>query len=256
MLYIRRVGTQDSTMNSKIASITVDGNGKSYTLSFHDGGNEQGHLLKILKGDNYPLLPLEHFKPQRIIDIGAHVGASAIFFHHAYGDVPIFCFEPCQQSRDHLRLNTAALKGIEIFPHGLAAKTLTTKLFHGRLHSMQNSTHMSVEVSQEDFEEIELIEAREALKDKVGPGTMIKIDTEGCEVEILRNLEPYFDDFSLIYIEYHSEEDRRELDRVLARTHSLLFSSALQLHRGNVTYIANNAIKATPTEPSLEIARK
>ena len=57
-------------MNGKIASLTVDGNGKSYTLSFHDGGNEQGHLLKILKGDNYPLLPLEHFKPSRIIDIG------------------------------------------------------------------------------------------------------------------------------------------------------------------------------------------
>ena len=243
-------------MSGKIASITVDGNGKSYTLSFHDGGNEQGHLLKILKGDNYPLLPLEHFVPTQVIDIGAHVGASAVFFHHAYGDIPILCFEPCQQSRDHLRLNTAALKGIEIFPYGLANRTHKTKLFHGRLHSMQNSTHMSVEVAPNDFEEIELIEAREALKDRVIPGTMIKIDTEGCEVEILRNLEPYFQDFSLVYIEYHSEADRREIDSILASTHSLLFSSALQVPRGNVKYIANNAIKTTPKDPSLEIARR
>lgn len=121
---------------------------------------------------------------------------------------------------------------------------------------MQNSTHMSVEVAPNDFEEIELIEAREALKDRVIPGTMIKIDTEGCEVEILRNLEPYFQDFSLVYIEYHSEADRREIDSILASTHSLLFSSALQVHRGNVTYIANNAIKTTPKDPSLEIARR
>ena len=242
-------------MNGKIASLTVDGNGKSYTHSFHDGGNEQGHHLKILKGDNYPLLPLEHFKPSRIIDIGAHVGAAAIFFHHAYGNVPIYCFEPCQQSRDHLRLNTASLPGIEIFPFGLAGSPRKARLFHGRLHSMQNSTHTSVEVSQENFEEIEILEAKEALQDKVGPGTMLKIDTEGCEVEILKNLSPYIKDFSLIYMEYHSEEDRREIDTLLTPTHSLLFSSALQLHRGNVTYIANNAIKTTPKEPSLEIAR-
>jgi hypothetical protein len=84
---------------------------------------------------------------------------------------------------------------------------------------------------------------------------MLKIDTEGCEVEILKNLSPYIKDFSLIYMEYHSEPDRREIDALLAPTHSLLFSNALQLHRGNVTYIANNAIKTTPKEPSLEIAR-
>ncbi len=243
-------------MKGKIASLTVDGNGKSYTLSFHDGGNEQGHLLKILKGDNYPLLPLEHFRPSRIIDIGAHIGAAAIFFHHAYGAVPIYCFEPCQQSRDHLRLNTASLPGIEIFPFGLASSPRKAKLFHGRLHSMQNSTHMSVEVSQDDFEEIEILEAKEALQDKVGANTMLKIDTEGCEVDILKNLYSYIHDFSLIYLEYHSEQDRREIDTLLAPTHSLLFSNALQLHRGNVTYIANHAIVSTPKEPSLEIQKR
>jgi len=237
------------------ASITVNGNGKSYTLSFLDGGNEQGHLLKILQGENYPLLPLEHFKPTRIFDVGAHVGASTIFFHHAYGDVPIYCFEPCAQSREFLRVNTAPLKGIEIFPFGLAGQKRVAKLFHGRLHSMQNSTHSSVEVTESDFEEVDLLEAREVLQDKVGPGSILKVDTEGSEIEILENLTPFFEHFGLIYLEYHSERDRREIDRVLERTHSLLFSNALQLHRGNVTYIANNAITTSPREPSLEIPR-
>lgn len=242
-------------MRGTPASMTVNGNGKSYTLSFHDGGNEQGHLLKILKGENYLLLPFEHFKPTRIFDVGAHVGAATIFFHHAYGDVPIYCFEPCQQSREHLKCNTAQLNGIEIFPFGLANRAHKAKLFHGRLHSMQNSTHPSVEVAQSDYEEIELREAYATLKDKIIPGSMLKVDTEGSEVEILKNLSPFFEHLSLIYLEYHSEKDRREIDTLMAPTHSLLFSNALQLHRGNVTYIANHAIVTSPKDPSLEIAR-
>jgi hypothetical protein len=120
---------------------------------------------------------------------------------------------------------------------------------------MQNSIHPSIEVAEANSEEIELVEAREALKDKVGPASILKVDTEGCELEILKNLEPYFHDFSLIYLEYHSETDRREIDALLAPTHSLLFSNAIQLHRGNVTYIANNAIGHTTKDPSLEIRR-
>lgn len=240
-------------MAGKLASLTVNGNGKSYTLSFLDGGNEQGHLLKILTGDNYILLPLEHFQPTRIFDIGAHVGAATIFFYNAYGDIPIYCFEPCKESRHYLRLNTSSFKGVQIFPFGLASHTHKAKLYHGGLHSMQNSTHKSVEIIENNFEEIELMEAQEALKDKVGPGSLLKIDTEGCEVEILRNLTSYFQHFSLVYLEYHSESDRREIDSILAPTHSLLFSSALQLHRGNVTYIANNAISTASRDPSLEI---
>jgi hypothetical protein len=120
---------------------------------------------------------------------------------------------------------------------------------------MQNSTHPSVEVAQSDYEEIALVEAVEAIKDKVGPGSLLKIDTEGSELEILTNLSPFFEHMSLIYLEYHSERDRREIDALLAPTHSLLFSNALQLHRGNVTYMANHAIRESPTHPSLEIAR-
>jgi FkbM family methyltransferase len=242
-------------MSGKLASLTVNGDGKSYTLSFTDGGNEQQHLLKILNGDNYILLPLEHFSPSRIFDIGAHVGAATVFFHHAYGDIPIYCFEPCRESRHHLQINTTPLKGVEVFPFGLAGSTRKAKLFHGKLHSMQNSTHVSVEVAESNHEEIELVEAKEVLSDKVGPGSILKVDTEGCELEILKNLEPYFEHLSLVYIEYHSEMDRREIDTLLAPTHSLIFSNALQLHRGNVTYIAHIIIKSTATRPSLEISR-
>lgn len=191
--------------------------------------------------------------PTQIIDIGAHVGASTIFFRHAYPQIPILCFEPCAESRNFLRTNTAPLENIEIFPFGLARETRETKLFHGRLHSMQNSTHSSAEVDVTDFETIQLKSTREALSSRLANGSLIKIDTEGCEVEILEELTPHFDQLSLIYLEYHSESARRKIDTMLEKTHSLIFSQALQLHRGNVTYMANNAVTLTPFNPSLEI---
>lgn len=240
-------------MKGRTETITVSGNDRSYTLTFRDGGNEQEHLLKVLNGDNYPLLPQKHFIPTQIIDIGAHVGASTIFFRHAYPQVPILCFEPCEETREFLEKNTAPLGDIEIFPFGLAKEERETKLFHGRLHSMQNSTHSSVEVDGSDFEVIQLKAANELLSSRIADGSLIKIDTEGCEVEILESLSLHYEKLSLIYLEYHSESARRKIDQMLANTHSLLFSQALQLHRGNVTYIANNAITVDPSNPSLEI---
>lgn len=240
-------------MTGTTKTITVSGNDKSYTLTFRDGGNEQDHLLKVLNGDNYPLLPQKHFIPTQIIDIGAHVGASTIFFRHAYPKVPILCFEPCKETRNFLETNTAPLSDIEIFPFGLAKVERETKLFHGRLHSMQNSTYSSVEIDGSDFEIIQLKAADEFLSSRIVDGSLIKIDTEGCEVEILESLSPHYEKLSLIYLEYHSENARREIDQMLAKTHSLLFSQALQLHRGNVTYMANTAHSFGPSNPSLEI---
>jgi hypothetical protein len=118
---------------------------------------------------------------------------------------------------------------------------------------MQNSTHSSVEVDGSDFEVIQLKAANELLSSRIADGSLIKIDTEGCEVEILESLSLHYEKLSLIYLEYHSESARRKIDQMLANTHSLLFSQALQLHRGNVTYIANNAITVDPSNPSLEI---
>ena len=38
--------------------------------------------------------------------------------------------------------------------------------------------------------------------------TIIKIDTEGCELEILDSIKTFFNQLQVIYLEFHSEKDR------------------------------------------------
>ena len=64
--------------------------------------------------------------------------------------------------------------------------------------------------------------------------TILKIDTEGCEVDILKNLN--VDNYDLILLEYHSEEDRREIDKLL-KNFMLLGCKTEILNRGLLKYI-------------------
>ena len=50
---------------------------------------------------------------------------------------------------------------------------------------------------------------------------VLKVDTEGCELPILQNIKDRLPAIRLIHLEYHSESDRREIDRLLEGTHAL-----------------------------------
>lgn len=70
---------------------------------------------------------------------------------------------------------------------------------------------------------------------------ILKIDTEGCEVPILRSALELVRGGRALYLEYHSEGDRRVIDALLADTH-ILFSGAISgPHRGELCYVARSA---------------
>ena len=50
----------------------------------------------------------------------------------------------------------------------------------------------------------------------------MKIDTEGCEVPIIKTLSNYYELLSVIYLEYHSVSDKKELLRLLENTHTVI----------------------------------
>jgi len=69
---------------------------------------------------------------------------------------------------------------------------------------------------------------------------ILKIDTEGCEVPILRSALELVRGGRALF-EYHSEGDRRVIDALLADTH-ILFSGAISgPHRGELCYVARSA---------------
>ena len=50
----------------------------------------------------------------------------------------------------------------------------------------------------------------------------MKIDTEGCEVPIIKTLSNYYETLSVIYLEYHSVSDKKALLRLLENTHMVI----------------------------------
>lgn len=233
------VTNQDSTEMVQIG-------GKDLPFVYPDTGNAKMHFQNILAGKDYtPLQSFWNFSPTAIIDIGANVGASAFCFRGRYPDVPIYCFEPAAENLDYLYRNVRLLDRVDVIPFGLYGEEKPVHLYHGNKQCLQHSIFQSPEVSTKDSERVQLRDAYELLHDKLVGRCILKIDTEGCELSILRRIKPLLNQVDIIYLEYHHEHQRRLIDDELS-SYSLLGSNANFLHRGNVMYGSARLVKEHP----------
>ena len=239
-----------------VDTIDVEGQGKRYAVSFSNFHNVRDHLLEVLFGNAYVLPKSATLKPTQIIDVGANVGASAIYLRHNYPHVPIVCYEPAVDNLAFLRLNAKQAEPIEIVPCGLAAEGGSSRLYHGKLYQLQNSIYPNRETNENDYEEIQLLEAGKELASRIVPGTLLKMDTEGCELEILRSITSRLNDLAIIFLEFHSESERREIDRILEGTHTLFSGKITDPHRGTLGYIHSDTLRQHPDIMWLEIGRR
>jgi hypothetical protein len=130
-------------------------------------------------------------------------------------------------------------------PLGLYGEDKPASLYHGNVQCLQHSIFQSPEVNEKDSEPVQLRDAYELLRDKLVGRCILKIDTEGCELSILRRIKPLLHHVDIIYLEYHHEQQRRLLDKELD-SYSVISSSAKFLHRGNVTYGSARLVKEHP----------
>jgi FkbM family methyltransferase len=176
-----------------------------------------GMVKEVLSGETYPLVLLRGYRPSVIVDIGANVGASLLYFHEHFPDAQIHGFEPSLQNLEFSRKNTEGIQKIEIHPFGLMDQDGELPLFHGLQTGAQNSLYSGVTTSPET----EMVYVRDARRTMEGLGLtlicLMKIDTEGSEVSILSRL---FSEGSPIavahlFIEYHSSEEKSAIDTFL-----------------------------------------
>jgi FkbM family methyltransferase len=237
-------------------TVQLDFQGRAIPFVFPDGGNMMEHLREIMSGRTYPIAILPaRYRVEVIVDAGANVGASALWFLNTAPEARVVCFEPTAQNHRCLAANLASFPRAEAYHWGLFSRERTAELFLGRNQCMQNSLVASVEVGG-DSETIALRRAS-AEFDRLGLGriSILKIDTEGCEVPILEDLGERLTAVDQIYVEYHSEEDRRAIDAILADRFSLAFSCALHVHRGVALYLANDLVAAVPAMVAMRLPR-
>jgi FkbM family methyltransferase len=177
------------------------------------------------------------------MDVGANVGAASVFFSLAYPDASIFAFEPGSRAYRLLSANTDARPNVHAHNFGLYSSDVSLPLYRGKYDSGMSSVARS-ESTRQESELITLRSVREWLdENSITAIDILKIDSEGCEVPILEALRDLLPKVKVVYLEYHSDDDRKEFDRLLGDTH-LLMHGHMMVHLGEVTYVAKDAFES------------
>ncbi|MFU2207863.1 FkbM family methyltransferase [Solidesulfovibrio sp. C21] len=192
------------------------GNG---TLSIQIPKNEIFRLDAIFKEQEYAIA--DPGPVHSVVDIGANIGLTAIYFKILYPTARICCFEPCLSSFDMLEHNIARLQDVRAFHLALADYDGEATLHIHKDNSGQNSLTNDGAA----FTEHKKVPVKDAysLFQKMDITTLeiLKIDTEGSELPILRSLEPMLGHVRHILVETHGLEDRRAIEALLRHTHTL-----------------------------------
>lgn len=196
-------------------------------------------VTKTLRGESYPHISFVS-DVSAIVDIGASVGSAALFFSLAYPQASVYCFEPHVESFDLLVQNTLGIERIHPFNFGLYDSDCAADLHIGTSTFTTNSIHRAVDKT-ETTESVSLRNASTAMQE-IGLERIdiIKVDTEGCEVQILESLLPDFGP-RIIHFEYHNDNDRRALDEMLHKDFLLYAGRVLRPHLGEATYVRRDS---------------
>jgi FkbM family methyltransferase len=242
-------------MNTSIndGTIAYQCDGEQRVLTFPDTGNARFHYKKIIEGGDYRLINTQNYKPECFVDIGANVGATSIFFAQHFPDTRFLCYEPSPTNFGYLEVNTHHIRNLERFSFGLNDEAGIHKLYSGRRQCLQYSLKADAEVT-DSWQAVEIRNAYAELERKVQNSSILKVDTEGCELSILNNLAPMLSRFDVIYLEYHSESDRITIDSMLRENYVLWLADATLVHRGLVSYISRRLFEAEPGIGALEIS--
>lgn len=245
-------GLIDQDAPAERASFTMQG--REFTVTYPAGDFMREIVRAVLEGREYPVLQFPDGPPATIVDIGANVGATAVYFRAVYPGARILCYEPSPENFVWLSANTRALGNVEAFQCGLLDREAEMPLYTGESQCAQHSIIPNAGTTSR-HEQVRLRRASDEMKARgVSEIALLKVDTEGCEVPILRDLLPALPRIDAIAIEYHSEEDRRAIDDLLAERFLLLHAAAQGLHQGRVTYLSRDVVRRHPGLEALRIA--
>jgi FkbM family methyltransferase len=147
--------------------------------------------------------------PRTIIDAGANEGQFAIGANKAFPYAKIHCFEPGSAAFNRLKFNLSGIANITFHKKALGADNKTTKLHLTNndqsssllcLHNNHKSAYPSIE--EIGVENVEMVMLSQEFNDLAGSQpVLLKIDTQGYEMEVLKGAEKMLDSVDWILLE-------------------------------------------------------
>jgi hypothetical protein len=133
---------------------------------------------------------------------------------------------------------------VERFNLAFAREAGVLRIWRGILTSGQNSAVPNEENCDEFFEAKAAVPIDFCVANDLRNISIIKIDVEGMELEILSNLAPLLRQVDIFYVEYHSEQLRRNVEALLGPGYSLFAAEAGEADRGTVCFARTALIQS------------
>lgn len=222
-------------------------NGDRQEVHYREGTSDRGLIYNILFKSG---ARAEYWLPRSvphhtILDIGANIGVASRYLAWRFPEATVHAFEPVPGNVEILNLNAAGVPRIHVHPFGLSDRNGTFDLYV----PTADKTNMGMFSMYSAAREGRRIEARiravpEVLRElNLGEIDIIKIDTEGAELEILKAFSPQaLSRVKWIYGELHSQGLEHRKDFAVLDYLSQWFAIECQkpLHRQNYSFDACN----------------
>ena len=231
----------------KLTSIEVKFDGERRPFHLFDDEFQASSVKVILSGEKYPVPPIDRQGIDCVFDVGANIGAASVFFAATYPNASIHAFEPNHLSAPVLKRNIEGIERIAFHPFGLSDRDGEAVIRIAG--SGGGASSIKSEVETADSHPITLRDAGPCLGGLATgkKAIVVKVDTEGCDAEILESIAGLFPRIQVVYVEYHSENQRRRIDRTLTGHGMLLFNAlALRPHRGDLYYVRESIVARLP----------
>jgi FkbM family methyltransferase len=182
-------------------------------FKFHDGESFVDTFNELFRDQIYQFKPST--SSRLILDCGANMGLSVLYFSKNYPDHQIIAFEPEKMIFDVLQENveTFQLKNVALHNKAVWTKAETLKFYSdGGMGGRVNE-----EYSNSKPVLIDAVPLSDFISEEVD---FLKLDIEGAEDEVLRHCGDSLHDVKHIFFEYHNKVQKRQsLHELLTLVH-------------------------------------
>lgn len=179
-----------------------------------------------------------NFNPRFIIDCGANVGFSSLFFHKKFKDALVVAVEPELSNYTMLCKNTAPYKQIQCLNKGIWNKNINLEITTEAFHKWGCRVR---ETEKESEDTIGAVTIGSIMKQfGYNEIDILKIDIEGSELEVFsENYEEWLPKTKIIMIELH-DWTRKNCSKAFFKTLFQYDFSINQYHKGEIIMCIRN----------------
>lgn len=189
---------------------------------WYENSDEFYELKKEIFSENCYYVELEKEDPL-IVDLGSHIGMTVLYFKMLFPKSRVIAFEPVPYNFEILKKNVEEnqLENVELVEAVIAPKSgilrIQEPIGEGAWRSGAGIIPKGWKGIQTNREiKVEAVGIQELLHEKID---ILKMDIEGMEYEVIRNMGPNIRNIKNMMIEAHPRKDHRieEIQKILVQ---------------------------------------